>query len=129
MRANVYQFVGNDGRTPVKEWLDALESQERARMNQKIDMLKLNGGDLPPKLLSSTSHRQLSKIRLNGRVAPRLFLCRGPITMDGTEYTLLAGAMEKGWKLYPGDVADVAIARREEIIADDHNRRKLYVRT
>jgi hypothetical protein len=52
----------------------------------------------------------------------RPMLCRGPIDMD-REFTFLLGAIEKGGVL---DVdAMEAEARRQEILADPENRRRL----
>ena len=90
-------------------------------MNQKIDMLEQKGKDLCPGLagpLLGSPH--LYKIRVNGNVAPRLLLCKGPIHMEA-EYTLLLGEFERGDRL-PEGTLERAEAFRHEIIANPHER-------
>lgn len=96
-------------------------------MNQRIDLLGEKGKDLCPGLagpLHGSPH--LYKIKVNGRVAARMILCKGPIDMEA-EYTLLLGAFERDDEL-PDGVLEIAEAYRQEIILDPANRRTLHER-
>ena len=66
-------------------------------MDRKIEALRDNGPNLSSELLSDTPSKHMQKIRLNGRVAPRLLSCRGPIDFEG-EFTWLYGATERDLK-------------------------------
>lgn len=94
-----------------------METAERAKLNLKLDLLRLNGADLSPELLSDTNVSTIKKLRVNGRVAVRLMLCRGPIHVHD-EFTLLMGAIEKDRKLIPANAVEVAEERRLVVIAN-----------
>lgn len=126
MWATVYSYVSADGRNPFREWALGLGKVERAKLNSKIDLLTVCGADLPPNLLSDSGHPNIKKLRINGAVALRPLLCRGPTEMNGSEFTLLAGAIEKDRKL-PTDVLELAARRRTEII-ENNDRRILHER-
>jgi hypothetical protein len=96
-------------------------------MNRKIDALAKDGKDFCPGLagpLHGSPH--LYKIKVNGRVAARLILCKGPINME-TEYTFLLGAFENDDKL-PVGTLEAAEGIREAIKRDGKNRRMLHER-
>jgi len=96
-------------------------------MNHKIDLLEQNGHELCPGLASNLNKApHLYKIKINGRVAARLFLCKGPINMD-TEYTLLLGAFEVDDELPEGTLR-IAESYRQEILRDPSNRRGKHER-
>ncbi|HEX9828484.1 MAG TPA: hypothetical protein VGA80_17945 [Flavobacteriaceae bacterium] len=111
----IYNYVDHRGNNAIKIWMQSLEKNDRARLDQKIDMLSTNGPDLPPGLLSDTKLRHIKKIRLNGKVAIRLMLCKGPIN-NNIEFTLLYGAREQDRQLIPWDAVERAEIRRQEII-------------
>ncbi|HZE79915.1 MAG TPA: hypothetical protein VE604_03375 [Candidatus Polarisedimenticolia bacterium] len=98
-----------------------------AKMNQRIDLLESNGHEFCPGLASNLHGApHLHKIRVNSNVAPRLFLCKGPINM-ASEYTLLLGEFEKDDEL-PEGTLQLAESYRQEIINDPKNRRGLHER-
>lgn len=120
----LYDYINHDGHNPFKEWSESLEKTMLARLNQKIDMLELYGANLPPRLLSESNLPHIKKIRINGKVALRPLLCRGPIDMLGEEFTFLAGAIEKDRKLLPSRILETADNRRQQIISDPGRRTK-----
>jgi phage-related protein len=122
MSVTIYDYLMHDGHNPFKEWTRSLGKPELAKLNQKLDMLERCGGDLPPGLLSDTNLPNIKKIRINGKVALRPLLCRGPINVH-TEFTLLHGCIEKDRKLPKGSL-DLAETRRNDIINDRHRRTK-----
>jgi len=122
----VYDFLARRGSNLIKERGDGLETVERAKLNAKIDLLRMNGADLSPELLSDTNIPTIKKIRVKGRVAVRLMLCRGPIHVHD-EFTLLMGAVEKDRKLIPSNAEGIAEERRLVVIATQ-SRRTEHVR-
>ena len=119
---SLYDFLDARGNNAITIWIKGLERIERQKINTRIAMLEANGGDLPPKLLSDTSEPHIKKIRVNGQVAPRLFLCRGPIDIKG-EFTLLFGTTEKDNKTVDKNAAERAEERRKMVIDDPIKRR------
>src|SRR5215467_14566416 len=98
----IYDHRDRRGQNPVLAWCVRLEKKDLARMNQRIDILEEKGKDLCPGLagpLHGSPH--LYKIKVNGNVAPRLLLCKGPIDMEA-EYTLLLGEFERDDELPEG---------------------------
>jgi len=101
-----------------------LQKADLGRLNRNLRMLKDNGTDLGPKLLAGPirGHAHIYKIKINGTVALRPLLCRGPVD-NSSEFTLLLGAFERDWKWIPPDAPSVAEARRKEILSDPRGRR------
>lgn len=84
-------------------------------MNQRIDLLREKGKDFCPGLagpLHGSPH--LYKIKINGSVAARLLLCKGPISMEA-EFTFLLGAFETDDELSKG-ILETAESYRQAII-------------
>ena len=121
----LYDFLDNRGNNAIGIWIDSLEKTERQRINTRIAMLGASGADLPPKLLSDTSEPHIKKLRVNGRVAVRLFLCKGPIDKN-KEFTFLFGTTEKDNKTVDRNAAERAEEWRNMIISDPTNRRCLH---
>lgn len=86
-------------------------------------MLENVGSDLPPQLLAGPikNYAHIYKMRINGRVALRPLLCKGPINND-QEFTLLKGATEMDRKLEPRNAPDIAVVRRGEILLNSARR-------
>lgn len=112
----LYDYLDSDGNNVIKIWADKeLQSRDRGKLSRKLDMLEQNGPNLSTDLLSDTHIRTIKKLRINGEVAIRLMLCRGPIDHQG-EFTLLFGAKEQNRKLVPRDAEQRAEDNRQEII-------------
>jgi hypothetical protein len=118
----IFDYVDLREINTISIWLNNLQKPERARMDRKIEALRDNGPNLSSELLSDTKSRNIKKIRLNGRVAPRLLLCRGPIEMD-RESTLLFGAVERDRKFVPKNAVELAEENRDQVIANPTTRR------
>jgi hypothetical protein len=122
MKWRIFDYVDmRDGNVIVK-WLNGLQKPERARMDRKLQALHDNGPNLSSELLSDTPSKHIKKIRLNGRVAPRLLLCRGPVDME-REFTLLFGATERDRKFVPANAIEAAEENRERVTSDPDHRR------
>jgi hypothetical protein len=125
---SIYDYYDHRGRNVIDEWLNNdLQVRERARMVRKLDALRDNGPELSSELLSDTPSPDIKKIRLNGRVAPRLLLCRGPVNMAAQEYTLLFGCTERDREFVPANAIATALENRGFVIADPRKRRKPHV--
>src|SRR5438552_16901294 len=117
MHWNLYDYRDQRGRNAIADWCVGLQKRDFVRLAEKIDRLGISGHELCPGLAGPLNEsRHLYKIRVNGSVAVRLLLCKGPIEME-LEYTLLIGAFERDDKL-PEGVVRAAELRREEIIRD-----------
>jgi hypothetical protein len=127
MSWTLYDYRDQRGENPVRLWCERLQKQDLARMNKRIDLLETNGKDLCPGLvgpLHGSPH--LHKIKINGNVAARLLLCKGPVNME-TEYTLLLGAFERDDEL-PEGTLETAEGYRQDIIRDPKKWRGLHER-
>lgn len=124
----IYDYCDHRGVNLIEKWLNEdLEVPERARMIRKLDALRKNGPDLSSELLSDTPSPHIKKIRVNGRVAPRLLLCRGPVNMVEQEFTLLFGCTERDRKFVPPNAVGTAEENRRYVTADPKNRRVPHV--
>ena len=127
MSWELYDYRDNRGTNDIKSWTQALQKDQRAKLALRLDMLQQNGSDLSTGVFSDTKMPHIKKIRIGGKVAVRLMLCRGPIN-NNSEFTLLLGAIEKDRKLIPKDAEKLAELRRQEIITDPINKRCLHER-
>lgn len=127
----IYEYLEGE-ESAIGVWLreQKIAERDRGQLVQKMDLLAKHGMDLPPGLLAGPikskkeprKQSHIYKLIVHGQRMLRPMLCRGPLDMDG-EFTILIGAIEKDGKL---DVdAMEAEARRQEIIADPENRRRL----
>ena len=119
----IYDYVDHRTINLIEQWLyQSLQVQERARMIRKLDALRANGPDLSSELLSDTPSPHIKKLRLNGRVAPRLLLCRGPVD-PATEFTLLFGCTERDRVFVPANAIATALEHRDFVTKDPVKRR------
>ena len=122
---HLYKFIDKSGRDVIRKWMaKSIQKPDLARLERKLEALQDQGPDLSSDLLSDTPSRKIKKIRVNGRVAIRLLLCRGPI--GSSEFTLLYGAKEENRKFVPRDAVARAENNRQEVINDPDNRRQLF---
>ena len=125
MDFSLYDYVNAQGENEIKKWLDSLEKVERAKIDQRLDMLEEHGEVLFPQILSGTDEKSILKLRVHGKVQLRPLLCRGPVS-NAAEFTLLCGAKEVGWKLTPKGVLVEAVDRRHIVINAPTTRRKIH---
>jgi hypothetical protein len=118
----LYDYVDDSGVNDFKAWSSRQEKKDLARLNSKLDMLRTEPS-LPPQLLAGPLDGvPIYKLRINGRVALRPMLCKGPVEKD-EEFTLLFGAVEKDRKLVPGNAVSRAEDRRQKVIKNPRQRR------
>ncbi|SRR6266568_1263917 len=128
MPYTLWDYVDENGVNTIKEWARGLGS-DRAKFENKLNMLRTAGADLPPKILSRTHSAHILKLRFFGlaQIQWRPMLCKGPIAND-SEFTLLLGAHEKGSKLNPVDADHKAEKLRQKVLANPPARRRLHER-
>lgn len=126
----VYRYVDSRGIDHIEVWVTSLDSQSRAKFRNKTDMLRRADADTLPGLvrgfnIQGQAHIGKLAIGSSGRGrALRPLICRGPIEVD-VEITILIGAEEIGGDL-PKGIAQIAEARRLDIISNPSTRRRLY---
>ena len=126
MGYRLYDFLEQRGDhcvNVVKEWTEGLQKRDRARLNQKLDMLEREGTNLSYTLLSDTGAPGIKKLRITGRkvLTLRPMLCRGPIDND-SEFTLLVGAIEKDRALIPSSAVERAVTNRDVLLKNPSQR-------
>jgi hypothetical protein len=122
-RWKLYDYLDSALRNDFEAWCMDLQKPDLARLNRKLKMLEDNGPDLGPQLLAGPikGHAHIYKLRINGRVALRPLLCRGPVDND-SEFTLLKGAFEVGGKWDPPTAPAEAVTRRATVAGDSSRR-------
>jgi hypothetical protein len=117
----LYDYVDWRGQNEIAQWCRGLQKNDRIRLVKRMDTLAESGHELCPGLAGPVHNSpHLYKIRVNGSVAVRLLLCKGPLNMDG-EYTFLLGAFESDDEL-PAGTLETAEGRRAEILRDKTRR-------
>jgi len=119
----LFDFTTNRGDSVIVEWIgkDNISKRDIGRLNQKLDMLTINGPALPPKLLAGPIHKHIYKLIIHGDKMLRPMLCKGPVAMEA-EYTLLLGAIEVNFRL-SADPKD-AETNRNTLLADQRRRKE-----
>ena len=119
----LWDYLRNPTRNEMREWAskEKLGVQERAQLNQKLDMLERVGFDKAYNLgfLAGTTggFNHIFKLRVRSQRMLRPMLCRGPVDPHG-EVTLLCGAIEKDFKLDPPDATGRAEEHRRVLLDD-----------
>ncbi len=125
LRTEVFDYTDSNGNSVVHKWADKMPMQprERGRLDSRVDLLTRPEVDLPPGLLHPTSCKHIFHLTVNGQVALRPMLCRGPIRHQN-EFTFLCGATEKDRKYVPRDAPMRAEENRTTLILHPHRRCK-----
>ena len=103
MNIALWTFVSESGREVLRDWANriGLPTLVRAQLDQKLDVLRQQPFDvvIHTHLLAPVGkQRHIYKLRVNGKVAARPMLCRGPLANESA-YTLLVGAVERDGRL------------------------------
>jgi hypothetical protein len=122
MAWGVYEFLDSRGGRVIVQWAWTVRIQKKARtlLDQKIDLLREHGPDLPPGLLSPgpIDGGHIYKLKVRGPIMLRPLLCKGPFLMT-KEYTLLQGAIERGGVLPMKDIEKAEENRQTLVINRD----------
>ena len=124
MPVDLWDYMAESG-NELQAWAKRtnLGVRDRARLNQKLDMLERNGFDVRLSFIAATSgdFNHIYKIRVTTDIQMRPMFCRGPADMH-SEITLLCGAIEKGDKYEPPNAAAISEQRRLEISGNPRRR-------
>lgn len=123
MAWKIFDFFDASGANALTAWLDRQDGRTRGRVQNRLFTIR-NAGDQLPNTVTPTSERKILEIELDGKSgAFRVFLCRGP---GSIELTCLGGGREKDTTyvrkkphITPGD----AEIRRAELMRDLVGRR------
>lgn len=120
----LWDFLSARDENVILRWVkvDGLTVRDRAALNQKLDRLVQMPFQtaIDTKLLAGPIYKHIYKLVIHADVMLRPMLCRGPFD-NAMEYTLLLGAVERGWKLPKGSM-EKAESNRELLLADPSRR-------
>jgi hypothetical protein len=128
MTWRLYDYVDAHGNNDFEAWSRSLQKPELAKLNRRLKALEDNGPALAPQMLAGplSGYPHIYKLKMNGKIAVRPLLCKGPINND-TEFTLLKGAFEVGNQWQPASAPGEAVERRG-IVVKDAKRRTPHVK-
>lgn len=121
-RKKIFDYKDLKGNV-MQRWADKMPMQkrERAKLDLRIDLLERVEDNLPPGLLHNTNCKHIMHLVVNGQVALRPMLCRGPNNTNN-EFTFLIGATERDRKYIPRDAPKRADENRADLIENPHKR-------
>lgn len=117
----LYDFTDTRNQSVIRTWIskERLTRRDIGQLNQKLDMLRVSGMGLQPKLLAGPIAKHIYKLKIHTDRTFRPMLCKGPFSME-TEFTLLIGAIEVNFKLDTDP--SKAVLNREALLADKDRR-------
>lgn len=112
----IFDYTDLNGFSVMHSWADEMpmQTRERAKLDQKIDLLKRTEDNLLPKLLHPTKCKHIMHLTVNGRVALRPMLCRGPAN-EKKEFTFLFGTTERDRKFVDRNAPQKAEDNRQNL--------------
>ncbi|UVT20040.1 MAG: hypothetical protein H8K03_20050 [Nitrospira sp.] len=136
MASILYDYADGKEPNPITSWLQGLPLEQLAQLNLKIKQLKECGDQILPNFVTAAvGSVDVQEIKVNGRMALRLLICRGPIDSrlppqmgkvkapyPAYEFTLLFGSEERDNRYVPHDAVKQAENRRLAIVADNRKR-------
>lgn len=122
----LFDYKDINGYNVIKEWVKSnLQPKDRARLDNRVDILERIEESLPPGLLHKTSSKtnQIFHLVVRGKVTICPMLCRGTVDFK-KEFTFLFGATERDRKYNPKDAPHRAEANRQILILNANCRCK-----
>lgn len=110
----IYDYLKSGGRNDIEKWTLEQTKERRARLIQKVDVIRKNGTDVPTEILADLGGG-IYKLKVKGNPQLRPLLCRGVVDND-SEFTFLIGAIEKGGDYEPKDAVDRARERYADLL-------------
>lgn len=112
-----YEFINQDGKAPFSIWLSEQQGNAQAAIDHRILlMMALDKQQWSLKWIKPyVGHEKLFELRItSSKVQYRPLGCYGP---GNQEFTIVAGAIEKNWKI-PKPTLKVAMSRISLVIID-----------
>jgi hypothetical protein len=117
----IYDYVDPANGNFMRSWSLALQKEQRARLNQKIDALSMHGLSLIPGVVAPTGVAAIFKLRVRGSVQLRPLFCEGPLPGESA-FTFLLGAKEVSFEYVPKNAPETASKLRELLIGNPRRR-------
>ena len=111
------EYINQDGEAPFSAWLSEQEENAQAAIDQRILlMMALARQQWSAKWIKPyVGHEKLFELRITcNKIQYRPLGCYGP---GNQEFTIVAGAIEKNWKI-PKSTIKVAMSRIGLVITD-----------
>jgi hypothetical protein len=123
MTWTLYDYIDGQGNNDFVAWSKDLQKPELAKLNRRLKALEDNGPALAPQMLAGplTGYPHIWKLKINGKIALRPLLCKGPLNNE-IEFTLLKGAFEVGYQWQPASAPGEAVNRRDIVLRDAKRR-------
>jgi hypothetical protein len=123
----IYSFITHRTENVIREWLkdEKVPRTQVAIFQAKIDAYEQGGPDLNPGLIEGPVSKNIYKMKIKGHkghMQLRPMVCYGPF--ENGEVTMLLGAIEKDFKLRPGNCKMQAQENREILIQNRMRRRR-----
>jgi hypothetical protein len=99
----VWKFVKDGGRCPLDEWVlsNDVTSQDKAKLDAKIDVIQGLSGPLPPEFLKMYQGTRLHELKVRAMGKQLRPLC---CVIPERKIVVLCGAIEKGGRSPRGDL-------------------------
>lgn len=117
----IYDYLTPSGNNDLYRWAMQFNNERRGKFEQKLDVLRKHGVDVPKDLLPYLGN-DIYKLKVQGKPQLRPFLCRGIVDKDLKEFTILIGVIEENGKFRPKDALDQAGDRLADLLADPNQR-------
>ena len=113
-------FVNDDGFSDVREWIRTMPAKARARMDKILFHLEITKDWTQTSWFAPLKgYRGICEIKFTvDDTQYRPLGCYGP----GKAFTLLKGAIEQGDEFNPRGAPEIALERRELVLAPDGTR-------
>jgi phage-related protein len=95
-----FDYIERSGRIPIREWLDGLPDDDRARIDYRLLQMAGMQPPWPEKWISKYKTTELFEFRIKGRVQYRPL----GVYWGKLRYVLLSGAIEKNGKIPKSDI-------------------------
>ncbi len=112
---DIYDYLTPSGNNDIYKWAMNFNGERRGKFEQKLDVLRKQGVDVPKDLLAYLGN-DIYKLKVQGKPQLRPFLCRGIVNKDLKEFTILIGVIEENGKFRPSDAVNQARNRLAELL-------------
>lgn len=124
IKCALFEFTRGNGRGCISDELRKKPGL-RAMFDNRCRELKKHGvGSEETRSFCASVGDGIYKFQVHSKPQLRPHLCKGPKQMEA-EATFLVFATEENWKLYPPDAKEIAIERRNLVLADDTRKKPL----
>lgn len=117
----IYDYLTPSGKNDIYKWAMSFNDERRGKFEQKLDVLRKQGVDVPKDLLAYLGN-EIYKLKVQGKPQLRPLLCRSIVDKDLKEFTILIGVIEENGKFRPSDAVKQAGNRLAELLENSVQR-------